>query len=656
MTMAKIKCVNNQFEIDYAKPLEEFSNSLVEAYEAVSVTDTVTPYYAAICKTNAPPRFDNFEPLQKIKGSVVKPIAFDFVHSSTGTEKKPVFLFMRPQGGRVFQFDKAFDEYELMNHFIIPLSQVIEEYHDRRITHRSIRPQQLYYVDSSKEKIILGESISSPAAALQPSLFEPIANMATHSLSRPVGTVSDDLYALGMLIAVLYHPNNPIIKMSKDDVIREKIEKTSYWLVAEKLSYSSRFGLLLNGLLADDFKQRWDINKLKMWIQGDKIAHVVNTKQKKNRKPIEFQGKLYSNYRSLACAFGQKPREASQFIRDKKLENWLSGMGEFDLAKRVGQITTQESGNVSSIKEYVLAAKISLLLFPEGATFFSNIAFDLEHLGSLVQAEYEQQPIRKFIHDLFLSDIARQSVMAKSFGGAVKTKSIDLIDNMKQYLSNKKPGMGIERCLYELAPFCPCHYAPIKNEYIFQLPQLILRLEEIAKSDQKVISLPMDRHLMAFIAARAPKDIKVPIQKYFGSNEVSNNILSLLKIFDFLQKEKKNVKMPHLTKQFTAYTKPLAQMFHSKKRRENKMKDLEKSCKSGLFSTILTEIEKNQSIQLDYKEFLAARKKFYENSEKVNKMRSKVRENFRINSGRYVASVFSLLVGLTGFFSILFMG
>ena len=246
-----------------------------------------------------------------------------------------------------------------------------------------------------------------------------------------MGSIEDDLYALGMTIIALYHPNNPLIQLSKEAIMKARIEKGSYWSIAETLSFSARFSQLLNGLLADNPEQRWGIETLQSWLQGHKLNHVINTKKQENRSALEFNGHRFHNYRTLAHAMSQSPKIAATFIRSQKLQSQLNNIGDFELAKRISNISGQDSGNAAS-KDALLTTRATLLLDPNGPIRFFHYSFDFDQLGTLLQSQFENADIRKLVHDLFLSDIARFTIQAKAFGSNVKSNILDLVEQIEK--------------------------------------------------------------------------------------------------------------------------------------------------------------------------------------------------------------------------------
>lgn len=656
--MAKLLCCNKNFEIHLDKPVSQHSNALVNSYEATNKSDPTHKYYASICMPKVIPRFHNFETLKSINAPLVKPIDYDFIKTDKFTQKCPVFVFAMPEGGRVYDPNKRYDELMIIEDIIRPMAYVIEECHSHRITHRNINPGQLFYFDDNNKKILLGESITTPAGSLQPKLFEPISSMMANPLARPENIIEDDLYAMGMTIAVLYQTNNPLLTLSTEEIFNGKVEKSSYWFVAEKISFSSRVSQLLNGLLADNPRQRWSIDTVNTWLRGDKVSHIVDSKKKSIRKQVSFNNKKYYNIKTLAHALGLNPRSACLFIREGKLTEWLNMVGQFELAKKAEYFISHDAkvkaGNNSTLKDYLLIARICLLLDPLGPVYFNKYAFDFYALGNLFPLEFDKPHFCKTVHDLYSTDLAKHVINYKSFSPGIKSQALTLAGDIQTYLSKQIPGYGIERCLYELSPNYACQSPLIKEEYIFDIYKLIDPLEASAKSGQKVISIPMEKHLLSFMAAHSPKELKGFFAILITSSVLSKSVYSLLKIFEHLQRKSKNKKHPYLTKQFQAFSTALSQIFHSKKRRETKAKSIEKATKDGLFSTILHEIDKVESRQQDEKEFRHAKKKFLENCKKIAEFESPIRKANRETIGFYLASIASLLIGVSGFFLLLF--
>ena len=74
------------------------------------------------------------------------------------------------------------------------------------------------------------------------------------------------------------------------------------------------------------------------------------------------------------------------------------------------------------------------------------------------------------------------------------------------YLKDTRYGYGIERCLYEANPRLPCLSPLLMAHCVTDLPGLIPTLDAIASS-AATGTKPIDRHVAAFIAARATRDV-----------------------------------------------------------------------------------------------------------------------------------------------------
>ena len=77
---------------------------------------------------------------------------------------------------------------------------------------------------------------------------------------------------------------------------------------------------------------------------------------------------------------------------------------------------------------------------------------------------------------------------------------------MRSHLRDKTPGYGIERCLYDMNDGFPCQSPLLKGEFIINLEDVLPGLEKTAKTID-VKTLPVDRHIAAFVAARAKESI-----------------------------------------------------------------------------------------------------------------------------------------------------
>src|SRR3546814_20918129 len=81
-----------------------------------------------------------------------------------------------------------------------PLMPVFKELGGRNLTHRAIRASNLFFSDSARESVVLGECFSLPAGMAQPSIYEPVDAAMAMPEGRGQGVPADDYYSLGVLV------------------------------------------------------------------------------------------------------------------------------------------------------------------------------------------------------------------------------------------------------------------------------------------------------------------------------------------------------------------------------------------------------------------------------------------------------------------------
>jgi hypothetical protein len=161
------------------------------------------------------------------------------------------------------------------------------------------------------EKVILGDLIATPPSFAQPALFEPIERAQCAPLGRGLGTFEDDLYSLGVTLTVLLRTRDPMEGLSDEGIIREKVEQGSYAALTGRERFTGAILELLRGLLYDDRAQRWTLDDVVSWLDGQRLSPKQSSKKLKAARQIQFHGERY-NRPSLLAADLEKKRIGSR--------------------------------------------------------------------------------------------------------------------------------------------------------------------------------------------------------------------------------------------------------------------------------------------------------------------------------------------------------
>src|SRR5690606_20895634 len=110
-----------------------------------------------------------------------------------------------PKGGPLFPPDspRRFSEAELRTTVLPDIVAGIQALDLHELAHRSIRPERLFYKDTSRSAVTLGECFSELPGQSQPLVFEPVERALAHPAGRGDGDVRDDMFALGVTILTL---------------------------------------------------------------------------------------------------------------------------------------------------------------------------------------------------------------------------------------------------------------------------------------------------------------------------------------------------------------------------------------------------------------------------------------------------------------------
>ena len=145
--MADLVNLNDRFEIDPDKALPDLDSPSAKAYACAGADGTEC--FALVCNPDVPLRHEAINRLRDFpKHSLMRVHDHGVVTWPLSSRHMPVIILDRPQGTRLFadsaqEIDPFTDE-ELVRDFLSPLVATLREMSQRGITHRNIRPENLF--------------------------------------------------------------------------------------------------------------------------------------------------------------------------------------------------------------------------------------------------------------------------------------------------------------------------------------------------------------------------------------------------------------------------------------------------------------------------------------------------------------------------------
>ena len=249
-------------------------------------------------------------------------------------------IYQRPAGGRVTDVlstrREPISEQELVRIYVKPLTEAIREYRSLGVTHRGIRPENMYFIDGAKSRVVIGDATTAPPAFDQPVIYETIEAAMCQPEGRGAGTSKNDLYALGVSILVIYNGRAPLSKASSSEIIDAKISQGSYGAMAKDERLPLPMVEVLRGLLCDDEEERWNIEAMEAWLNGRRLNPLTPKPERRAKHSFSFGGKEYQTKRALARSMYRDWENAILAMRDPRLETWIRrGFDDKEMADKI---------------------------------------------------------------------------------------------------------------------------------------------------------------------------------------------------------------------------------------------------------------------------------------------------------------------------------
>jgi serine/threonine protein kinase len=119
--------------------------------------------------------------------------------------------------------------------------------------------------------LVFGQCVSTPPAVTQPVVYETIESGLAAPTGRGKGSLSDDMYSVGVTTLALLIGHSPCLGLSDDEIISRKFEMGSYWALLGDERVSLTMMEPLRGLLNDNPQKRWGLEDLVYWINGRRL-------------------------------------------------------------------------------------------------------------------------------------------------------------------------------------------------------------------------------------------------------------------------------------------------------------------------------------------------------------------------------------------------
>ncbi len=649
--------LRDRFTVRSNQPLPDLSMPNAEAFAAEDRRDPNRKLFALICKPEVAIRSSVMRTLKGLKTVGIQPLVDwgPMTWPPAGRQCMTV-LYDRPVGRRVMadmhSEIRRIDEYDITRKVVTPLVNAIKELVRCGVTHRAIRPTNLFYMDEAGERLAFGDCVTSPPAFDQPMVCETIESAMSSPIGRGGGTYADDLYSLGVTMAFLLLGRNPVAHLDDETILRAKIAQGSYSLLVADERLPLPMIEVLRGLLCDDGMQRWDIETLDLWQQGRRMSPLQPRVEKRASRSFPFQGKEYYNCRELAVALSKNWDAAIPLVLEGKLELWLSrAIEDKERAAAVAEVVrlTVAAAADKRMGSDLLLCKVLILLDPSAPIRYKGFSAMPDGFGAALAAVMAARSDTKLIAEIILREVPKLWFEAQGQYQPDNSLMEANFRELRSYLTTQGMGFGLERCLYEMNDSLPCQSSLMGEEYVTELRELLPGLNTAAANSKRADGKqwPCDRHVAAFMGARARSDIDRNLMA-LNDSDAGKALMSLLNLFAVFQYRLGPESLTNLAAWFETLLGPVIGVYHSREKRKELEKEIPKLVRKGSVVEMYNLLDDPGSRHTDHSNFVWAKAQYQAAEEEIRRVQADEdeRETDADRIGKQTASVIGILIAL----------
>lgn len=601
--------MGDRFEIQPSQRLPDYDSGMAEGYAATDRSDPSRKIYALISPGHLAIRGLALAPARNATGAYLMwPISAAIIDWPVGIDsgevlwgRRPAFIYSIPPGERLVGPDgkiPEMSEQQLIKSFIQPAIHLLRDLLLVGCPHRAIRPQNMYYQSGKTGDIMFGDCLASPPGTGQPASCETVENAVSDPIGRGVGSIADDLYAVGATALMLFLGRDPVAHLSDEQIINAKINLGSFSTLAGGEKLAPGLAEMFRGLLCDKVSDRWTIKQLEGWMTGAHFNPTLPSIPQRSTRPLKFCGGDYLNRPALAHAMSRHWNEAMVLVNGADFDNWFKrGFGDEKAADKMARVVGLATayGPQSSIRDRTVSRYI-ILMGGNLPLCYKDVRTSLTGMGSMLSHYFERpekvQQIAEMMHARLPHAWVEEQPNLRPEQMQMR-RSLEMIDKV---IDRQGPGYGIERVLYELDRGTPCKSALIADYYVVSSADLLPAIDAAIPGATHG-TLPMDRHIAAFIAASMKRSMDSEMVGLANREDDIGYRTAILRLIAIVQRVHQNYNLPRLAQVVVEMLEPVIAAFHNTAMRDHIREQIETHAKGCRFDEMLLLLDNDGSLR-----------------------------------------------------------
>jgi serine/threonine protein kinase len=579
-----------QYTISPDEPFAALTQPSAPAFRAVDRRFPAESLAAIVCSGEVVPRIEVMATLRGIaKPGLLPLVAFGPIDWPGGRQRLAA-VYSAPQGGR-FALSTPLTPYQIVDGLLRPAAVALKELHSRSLTHRGIRPDNLFLRTPGAAALALGPSVAVPPGFAQPDIYEPLDTAPADPVARGPGSTKHDMFALGMTALALLLGRQPGSEFDRDTLMIRRYERGSLDAVVDMRMLPREIVDALHGLTADDERERWSVDDLQKWLNGGRPDMPRSYDARLALAPYEIGGRQIRTARALGYMLGRNWVEGARHLRRPELSQWLrdyapertaAAMLEQALAER-GPDAEADDGDALLVSNAVAA------LDPHGPIRYRGVAVDASGLGSFVYEALNHPERRAVAAGLIRNNLPQRSLDRRPdrrLTGRRATRQAINFERLRRWVLSAQPWEGLERCLYDLNLNLPCLSPMAGGRWVGSVAELVVALDEAALKGT-IAEATVDSHVAAFIGARfdATGDALLTLMKPKDADHDAT--LGAIRMFAELQQSLGSPPLRGLAKWCGTLAHRVADGIHHRPSRQALHEGIDRAVPSGSIATIL---------------------------------------------------------------------
>ena len=516
-------------------------------------------------------------------------------------------VFQAPPGPPVSSSPRPWPESTLISLVLRPMADVLDELQTRGLTHRAIRPNNVFQ-SAPNRPVVLGAAWAAPPAMHQPAVFESAYSALCHPAGRSDGRIADDVYALGVLLITLALGRVPMDGLDDATIIHRKLDLGDFAAVAGGERLPPILADIVRGMLAEDPDHRPPPALLRDPISA-RGRRVASRPPPRAQRPTKLGALAVWNTRTLALGMALAPTEAVSAILNGTISHWLRrGLGDSALAVKLEDMHRHYTQDVSGDKEQAQAMLVmraiaaadnmmplcwrGLALFPDG-------------LAPLLPAAFaDRTGLAAKLQDIVLDEIEgswaamrEERIPAAPFRMEARQR--------RAILQIKGPAGGLPRLAYTLNALMPCASPLLEGRWIVQTAELAPALDAIATAHPETELL--DAHIVAFVAARSERWLDREVKGLANDGNGAQRGMAVLRLLAEIQNRYHPPPLTGLASWVAARVQPQVDRWHNRERRAAVEQRVRALAEAGMLSPMLSLLEDAAGHAIDLEGLNAAR-------------------------------------------------